>query len=170
MVLLQMVSAKQAFARKIEALQALRSADGATARTELAKALRDRNNYLVARAAALVADLAAEDLIPQLLQAFERFFVDPAKSDPQCLAKHAIAKALRDLGHRDANTFLRGVAYVQLEPAWGGRADTAAALRGTCLLALTDTTLGDLQILSYLVDGLADPDTLVRTNAIMAIE
>jgi HEAT repeat protein len=163
-------SGRKAFERKVEGLQALRGADSQTARAALGAALRDRNNFLVARAAGIVAELRADALVPDLVAAFERFFVDPVKSDPHCLAKLAIAKALRELGHREAETFVRGVAHIQLEPAWGGRADTAAELRGTCLLALSETTLGDLQILSYLVDGLADPDSLVRTNAAMAIE
>jgi HEAT repeat protein len=162
---------KHAFDRKIEALQALRgAADPSSARDQLARALRDRNHYLVARAAAIAAELHAEELIPDLIAAFERSFVDAVKSDPQCLAKSAIAKALRDLGHRDAATYLRGIGHVQLEPAWGGRADTAAELRGTCALALTDTHLGDLEILTHLADTLADADKLVRVNGARAIE
>lgn len=161
---------KRTFDRRIEELEALRSAaDLASTRAQLGKALRDRNNYLVAKGAAIAAELKFEELIPDLLAAFERFFADPVKTDPQCLAKHAIAKALKVLGHRDAQPYLRGIVYVQLEPAWGGRADTAADLRGTCALALTDCRLDDIEILTYLADGLADPQPSVRINCAMAI-
>src|SRR5438105_14713012 len=118
---------KRTFDRKIGELEALRAGkDRAATREQFAKALRDRNNYLVARGAAIAAELKLEELIPDLLQAFDRFFVDPVKTDPQCLAKHAIARALKELGHRDAEAYLRGIVHVQFEPVWGGRADTAA--------------------------------------------
>jgi len=162
---------KRTFDRKIEELEALRSAaDLASTREQLGKALRDRNNYLVAKGASIAAELNLEDLIPDLLAAYERFFVDPAKTDPQCLAKNGLAKALKALGHRDAQAYLRGIVHVQLEPAWGGRADTAADLRGTCALALTDCRLDDIEILTYLADGLADPETVVRINSASAIQ
>ena len=139
---------------------------------ELRKALRDRNSYLVARTAEIISDLHRDELIPDLLGAFDRLFIDAARSDPQCLAKTAIANALRSLGHHGAPAFVRGIHHVQLEPAWGGRADTAAGLRGACALALTDCMLdgGDLEILTYLADALADPDKTVRIDAAMAIE
>jgi HEAT repeat protein len=162
---------KQAFERRLEALQVLRSAgDPASAREPLRRALNDKNNYLVSRAAEIVAELKLEELILALLGAFDRFFVDPATSDPHCLAKNAIAQALRALGHHGAPAYLRGIVHVQPEPAWGGRADTAAALRATCALALTDCILDGLEILTYLTDALADPDKLVRINAAIAIE
>ena len=158
---------KQAFRAKLDAVEGLRSHPD---REQLRKALRDRNNYLVARAADITADLRVEDLIPDLLAAFERFFVDAARSDPKCMAKTAVAKALRHLGHRGAPAYVRGIQHVQLEPAWGGRSDTAASLRGACALALTDCVLEDLEILTYLADALADPIGEVRVDAAMAIE
>jgi HEAT repeat protein len=161
---------KQAFDKRIEALEALRQTADADARREhLRTTLSDRNNYLVSRAAALVAEFRVEELMPALVAAFERFFIDPVKSDPQCLAKSALAKALRSMGCRDARVYLRGIVHVQLEPAWGGRADSAGTLRGTCALALTDCPLDDIEILTYLADGLADPDKLVRIDSALAI-
>jgi hypothetical protein len=47
-------------------------------------------------------ELRFEALMVDLLPAFDRFFVDGARSDPQCLAKNALAHALKDLGHRGA--------------------------------------------------------------------
>jgi HEAT repeat protein len=161
---------KQAFEKKIEALEALRSAaDSAAVPVELRKALRDRNNYLVSKAAELVADLKQDDLIPELIAAFDRFMIDPVKSDPQCWAKNAIAKALKNLGHRDAHVFLRGIVHAQPEPVWGGQADSASTLRGTCALALVDCRLDDLEILTHLTDRLADEQMPVRVDAALAI-
>lgn len=163
--------ARQAFDKRVAALESLRSEpDHIATREHLRKALTDRNNFLVARAASIAADLHCDDLISDLLAAYDRSFVDPAKSDPQCLAKLALARALRDLGHHAAEPYIRGVTYVQLEPAWGGRADTAASLRGTCARALTECFLDDLETLGYLTDALADPDKTVRIDAAIAID
>ena len=162
---------RQAFERKVEGVESIRSVPNADVRREqLKKALRERNNFLVARAATITADLQLDELIPDLLDAYDRFFVDPAKSDPQCLAKHALAQTLHSLGHHGADAYVRGIGHVQLEPAWGGRADTAASLRGTCARALTDCFLDDLVILRYLTDALADTDKTVRIDAAIAID
>jgi hypothetical protein len=162
---------KQVLDRKLVALEALRSAaDPAAIHAPLVHALEDRNSYLVARAATIASDLRVPDLESTLVEAFERLMVDPAKADPQCLGKTAIANALRELGYREPELYLRGLAHVQLEPAWGGRADTAAGLRGACALALVDARLPDLEILSRLTDTLADPDKLVRIDGARAIE
>src|SRR6516162_5071250 len=121
---------KQAFEKKIADLEALRStADLTVSLPPLRKALKDRSNYLVSKGAAIAGDLRREELIPDLIAAFDRFRKDPVKSDPQCWAKTAIAKALKDLGHRNADIFLTGIVHVQMEPVWGGRADSAATLR-----------------------------------------
>jgi hypothetical protein len=162
---------KQAFDRENKGLEALRSAtDAAATRAQLAKALNNRNNYLVSNGAAIAAELKCEELIPDLLAAFERFFIDAMNTDPQCLAKNAIAKALNALGHHGAEPYVRGTAHFSIRPTWGGRADTAATLRGTCALALTDCQLDDIEILTYLADGLADPDKSVRVNSAIAID
>jgi HEAT repeat protein len=161
---------KQAFDKKLEALDALRSEPDSPAKLDqIRKALKDRNNYLVSKAASLTASLALSDLIPDLLAAFDRFLIDPTKSDPQCWAKNAIAKALKDLGHRGAQVYLRGIVHVQLEPVFGGRADSAGTLRGTCALALVDCQLDDLEVLGYLAELLADSETPVRIDAATAI-
>jgi HEAT repeat protein len=160
---------KKAFDQKVEAVDALRSLDPAAAAAPLRKALRDRSNYLVSKAAAVVASLRLSDLIPDLIAAFERFRDDPAKSDPQCWAKTAIARTLKDLEHTEPEVFLRGISHVQLEPVWGGRADSAATLRGTCALALVQCKLPDIEILKHLADRLADPEKPVRVDAALAI-
>jgi hypothetical protein len=161
----------KAFARKLGALQALRSApDRVAACAQLRQALKERNNHLVARAAAVVAGLRADELIPDLIVAFDRFLMDPGRTDPQCLAKQAIVRALKDLGHHDADVYTRGIGYHQWEPTWGGRGDTAGQLRATCALALVECLLDWLTILTYLTDGLADADKVVRINSAIAID
>jgi hypothetical protein len=163
--------ARHALDRKIETLESLRrEPDPRAARGHVLTALRDRNNFVVARAAAIAADLRFDDLIPELLAAYERMFVDAARSDPQCLAKHALAQALHHLGHHVADAYVRGITHFQFEPAWGGRTDTAASLRGTCARALTDCFLDDLEILRYLTDGLADADKTVRIDSAIAVD
>lgn len=160
----------KAFDRKLEALEAL-SADarGPETAERLRKALGDRNNYYVSKAAAIAAAGEHTGLVPDLLAALERFFTDAAKSDPQCWAKNAIARALKELGHRDAATYLRGMAHRQFEPVWGGKADTAATLRGACALALVDCPLNDLEAVTAIVDLLADPEKPVRVEGALAL-
>jgi HEAT repeat protein len=134
------------------------------------KALHDRSNYFVSKAAALIAEHALQEMIPDLLAAFDRFMLDPVKSDPQCWAKNAIAKALKDLGYTEAAFFLRGIRHVQLEPVWGGSEDTAATLRGASALALVTCPLPRLEILEHLADLLAaDSAKTVRADAAIAI-
>jgi HEAT repeat protein len=158
---------KQAFDKKIEALEGLRSSSEPA--PQLRKAIQDRNNYVVSKAAAIAGSLKLDELIPDLAAAFDRFLSDPVKSDPQCWAKNAIAKALKDLGCREARVFLLGIGHVQPEPVWGGQADSAGTLRGTCALALVDCHLDDLVILTHLTDRLADTEAPVRVDAALAL-
>ena len=161
---------KKTLDRKIEALEALRAAPlSAASQEQLRKALQDRSNYAVARAAAVVADLQLQALVQDLVAAFDGFLANGAKADPQCWGKNAIAKALKDVGHRGAEVFLRGSRHFQWEAVWGGREDTAATLRGTCALALVGSDLGDLEILRRLAELLADPAKTVRVDAARAI-
>jgi HEAT repeat protein len=158
---------KEAFEAKIAEIEALRSTPAAL--EPLRKALRDRNNFVCSKAAAVAGDLLLRETIPDLLSAFERFLKDPVKTDPKCWAKNAIVKALKDLGHEDPAVYLRGLAHVQMEPVWGGQADSAVALRGACALALVATSLPRDTILMHLADALADPEMRVRIDAARAI-
>ena len=71
--------------------------------------------------------------------------------------------------HEDPEVYLRGIAHVQMEPVWGGRADSAAALRGACALALVACSLPRDTILLHLADALADPEMRVRADAARAM-
>ena len=155
---------------EIERLNLLREAAPSDALAPLQKALADRVNLIVAKAAKVAAEIRLHDLLPDLLRAFDRLFDKPVERDPQCWGKNAISKALVTFDHREAAPFLRGLHHIQMEPVWGGEADTAATLRGTCALALpscSDVARGS--VLRHLVDALADRALPVRSDAVRAI-
>ncbi len=136
----------------------------------LRKALAHRNNFLVAKAAKLVADAELSALLPEILSAFDRFFIDAVKCDPQCWAKNALSKALVKLEHRSKEAYLRGMRHHQMEPVWGGQSDTAGALRGTCTHALVDCPgISDADLLEALLEPLTDTDKTVRVEAARAL-
>jgi HEAT repeat protein len=152
-----------------EALKASPAPDAAQIE-ELRKALAHRNNCLVSKAAKLVGDAELFALLPEVLAAYDRFFIDAAKTDPQCWAKNALSKALVKLGHRTKDAYLRGMRHHQLEPVWGGQSDTAGALRGTCTHALVDCPgISDSDLLTALLEPLTDTDKTVRIEAARAI-
>jgi hypothetical protein len=136
----------------------------------LRKALTHRNNFLVSKAARMVADAELFALLPDVLAAYDRFFLDAAKTDPQCWAKNALVKALVKLEHRQKDAYLRGLRHHQMEGAWGGASDTAGALRCTCAHALVDCpSISDADLLTILLDPLTDADKTVRIEAARAI-
>ncbi len=164
--------ANRSFDAQLAALDALRhEPPGAPATVKaLRKALGNRNNYLVAKAADVVRELRLVELLPEMLAAFDRFFADAIKSDPQCWAKNAISRALSALDCQDAAAFLRGMRHVQPEPVWGGSADTAASLRATCALALVQCrSLTDHDLLVNLIELFADKEKSVRAEVVRAI-
>lgn len=134
------------------------------------RSLEGRSNFLVARAAKLAEDNDRRDLLPELIGAFERFFVNAEKSDPQCWAKNALSHALSKLECREKDVFLRGLHHHQWEPVWGGRSDSAGTLRANCahaLIGCDGLIAQDLVIL--LLDLLADQDKAVRVEAVRAL-
>jgi hypothetical protein len=137
---------------------------------QLRKALAHRNNFLVSKAAKLIADAELFPLLPEILAAFDRFFIDAAKSDPQCWAKNALVKALVKLEHREKDAYLRGLRHHQMEGSYGGLSDTAGALRGACAHALVDCPgINDADLLAILLEPLTDIDKTVRIEAARAI-
>jgi hypothetical protein len=161
-------------ARKVEdqldGLTPLREAPPAEAVPALRKALGDRVNLIVAKAARIAAERQFYVLLPELLQAFSRLFEDPVRRDAQCWGKTALAGALKDLGHSESGSFLRGLRHRQMEPVWGGEADTAENLRGTCLLALVacpDLERGEA--LRCFVDALTEKAHTIRIEAARAL-
>ena len=155
---------------KIEQLSRLRAGAAAEAVAPLRKALTDRVNLVVAKAATIAGELLLRELEPDLVRAFERLLEDPVKRDPQCWGKNAIAQALKELEHRESAMFLRGARHVQMEPVWGGQEDTASTLRGICLLALVACTdLKRQEILRHLVNALTEAAAPVRVDAARAL-
>jgi HEAT repeat protein len=167
----QIMAGKRKFEEQLAALDALRQQPPDGCAEPLNKALGHRNNFVVAKAADLVREFRLTQLTPELLGAFNRSFIDPVKTDPQCWAKNAISHALAAFEHQDASVFLRGMRHIQLEPVWGGRSDTAGTLRGTCALALVQCrSLHESDLLRHLVELFADKDKSVRVEAIRAVE
>jgi HEAT repeat protein len=162
---------KRSFEEQIAALDRLRQQAPEACIAPLRKALEHRNNFVVGKAADLVRDFQLQQLIPELLIAFERFFENPVKSDPQCWAKNSLSRALAAFEHQDAAVFLHGMRHIQLEPVWGGSSDTAGTLRATCALALVQCrSLLEPDLLAHLVELFADKDKAVRIEAARAIE
>ncbi len=169
-VTLASMAGKRKFEEQIAALDALRLQTSGAAVEPLRKALTNRNNFVVAKAADLIREFDLRQLTPDLLAAFDHFFGDPVKSDPQCWAKNAISRALTAFEHHDPAVFLRGMKHIQNEPAWGASSDSAATLRSTCAVALVQCrSLTDADLLSHLIELFADKEKSVRTVAIQAI-
>jgi hypothetical protein len=132
----------------------------------LAEALAHGHYRVAAKAARLTGDALLYDLVPALLEAYRRFLDKPIKSDPNCYAKKAIARALVALDCEDVEFFLAGLSLKQMEPVWGGTADTAADVRGTCALGLVAT--GYPRALVAIAALLYDPEPDARLGAIRA--
>ncbi|MGD0695216.1 MAG: hypothetical protein ABSB82_10215 [Terriglobia bacterium] len=165
------MAGKRSFEDQLAALDALRHETAEASIEPLRKALAHRNNYVVGKAADLVREFRRAELMPELLAAFDRFFIDPVKSDPQCWAKHSLSRALSTLECDDPEVFLRGMRHIQFEPVWGGQSDTAGALRATCAHALVGCrALPERELLGYLTELFADKDKSVRLEAARAVE
>jgi HEAT repeat protein len=162
---------KKAFEEQIAALDSLRHQPEEARVDPLRKALAHRNNFIAGKATDLAREFRISALLPDLLKAFDRFFENPEKTDPQCWAKNALSRALAAMEYQEADVFLRGMHHIQMEPVWGGRSDTAGTLRATCALALVQCrSLTDADLLAHLVDLLADKDKAVRAEVVRAIE
>lgn len=160
----------RAFDEQMEALDALKGRElDADAIALIKKSLANRSNFIVAKAVRLAEDNFLPDLLPDLLDAYDRFFTNAEKTDPQCWAKNSLSRALARLACRDKDVFLRGLRHHQLEPTWGGRSDSAGTLRANCAHALVSCDgLDNQQLLVILLDTLVDPDKSVRVETVRA--
>ncbi len=153
---------------RLATLQALRErpdAPGAVA--ELRAALGDRSSHAVAKAAEIAGERELTALEPDLAAAFERLLVDAPRADKGCLGKTAIAEALVRIGAERAELYRAGARHVQLEPVWGGRADTAARLRAACAMGLV--RMGDPHAYDVAAALLVDPEAPARMGAAEAL-
>jgi HEAT repeat protein len=162
---------QRSFDAELAALESLKDAPlDAAAIERLRKALTHRNNFVVSKAARLVAENEIHALLPDVLAAYDRFFADAEKADPQCWAKNELVHALVNLDHREKEAYLRGLRHHQMEGTWGGVTDTAGALRAACAHALvTCPGLPDHELLCILLELFADKDKSVRIEAARAI-
>jgi hypothetical protein len=151
--------AKRNFDAELAALEALRDESPEAAEPKLAKALNLRNNFLVAKAAGVTMHHHLSSLTSEMVAAFPRFLENSSKSDPQCWAKNALAKALAAFEYQEPEIFLSGMRHIQMEPVWGGSADTAGTLRGICALALVQCReVNSHRVLIHLMPLLADKE------------
>ncbi len=159
---------KRPLEKTLQALRRVREAPEAEeSRRELEAVLGGEGSHAVARAATLVGELGKAALVPDLVAAFPRFFVDPVRTDPGCAAKTAIVEALRRLEQNERALYRRAAGHVQLEPVFGGRVDTALDLRGAAALALAESAGPD--VLVDLAHLLADKEAPVRVSAARAV-
>ncbi|NIA15554.1 MAG: hypothetical protein GWP08_15945 [Nitrospiraceae bacterium] len=159
---------KSAVEERLARLQRLEddpaSAEG---RRDLRKALQAASRTMVASAARIVATYQLNDLAPDLEAAFDRFMTNPLRTDKGCIAKLGIVDALDRMDAGGEEVFLKGIRHVQMEPVYGGKADTASNLRGNCGLALAQ--LGHPEVLYELTTLLMDPEHQARRAAVKAL-
>jgi len=153
---------------KLAAIRAIRERPNTPGDTvELRQYIGDRSNLVVATAAELVGERTVAELADQLETAFDTFLVDPLKSDKLCRAKLAIVQALDKIEHRKRDVFEKAAKHVQLEPAFGGKVDTAAPLRSAGIFALA--RIGGPEYYCLLVNSLVDREKEVRSAAAQAL-
>jgi hypothetical protein len=123
------------------------------------------------RVAAKAARIAEESLLYELVAplqvSYARFLDKPLKQDPSCYAKKALTRALVALDCNDVEFYLGGVRYRQLEPVYGGTADTAVDVRANCAMGLVAS--GYPRALVELTALLNDVEAGARAGAVRAI-
>jgi HEAT repeat protein len=162
-----MVRPSRSLDDRVAALRALENAAEPPDAEAVREALRSKCGAVVALAARIVAGREMRGLVDELGPAFTRLCERAVERDPGCRGKVAIAKALRALEAWQDEVFVPGVAFVQHEPVWGGREDTAAELRAECAMALAHS--GREDALDVLADLLADGERAARAGAAQAL-
>lgn len=166
--MLFVMTRKTALEDQLSALYVLRAAPiTEDALAQLRRALASHTSHIVAAAADIVGEAELADLEPDLTAVFAALLRNPAKTDPGCRAKTAIANALRACECPAEGVFLQGIRHVQMEPVWGGQVDTAAPLRGACALGLVG--MRSRCALLELAHLLADPESDARIAAARAL-
>ncbi|MBE9079990.1 hypothetical protein IQ241_22315 [Romeria aff. gracilis LEGE 07310] len=160
--------------RKLEAVQAEIKAvrDRLDPPTEdaiavLHQALTSKQPVAIAQVARLALNHRLSQLLPELATQFERLMAKGTTTDPNCIAKSAIANTLYQLEYPEAELFLAGIRYAQMEPVWGGETDTAPGLRAVCALGLVRVHYRE--VMTELADLLADAEIEARIGAARAI-
>jgi HEAT repeat protein len=162
------MSKRKGLEARLSNLRALRTdPTDETSIEKLRQALSDKSNHVVATASEIVAEWLIEGFEEDLASAFDRFMIDPIKTDPGCVAKSAIAEALYRMDSYQEELFLRGIRHVQREPVYGGREDTAAKLRVACGMGLVGLRYPEVMV--ELAHLLADSVLDARIGAVRAI-
>ena len=130
-------------------------------------ALDSTTDRVASKGAVLAEERSLPERIPDLIEAYARFLIDPVKRDPNCMAKQAIARALVTLECRDIPFYLEGIRYVQLEPVWGGSADTAVDVRCSCAMGLSTSSY--FRAVPEIAALLNDKEVRARVGAARAI-
>ncbi|HKD80867.1 MAG TPA: hypothetical protein VKH81_14315 [Candidatus Angelobacter sp.] len=151
----------------LDRLAALKNAAGSPPVGELKAFLKNRSNFVVAKAAKLVRHVRATDLITDLVAAFHRLMQNPSKLDKGCAATTEIVTALYELDYAEPELYLLGIHHIQMEGSFGPPVDAAAKLRAISALALARTTYPAAldEIVSLLVDEWPD----ARIGAVRAL-
>lgn len=135
----------------------------------LRKLINKKAGMVVAKTAEVAAEWNATELAQDLHNAFYRLSQDGLESDPQCWGKAAVIKALYDLAWQDTKIFVQACKTVQLEPVYGGKADSAVNVRTAGIQALVQLPTADtLTVINTLADLLADESPKVRAEAARA--
>lgn len=132
--------------------------------------LEHSSSYVVAQAATLVPERELAVSGDLLVATYRRFLEKPTETDKGCRAKLALAEALTHLAHEDADFFIEGMSYTQVEPAYPSAIETAPHLRGACAYGLVRCMLLPwTAVMPHLVDLLNDADPVARSHAANAI-
>jgi HEAT repeat protein len=133
---------------------------------ELRQLIKNSSHHVVAQAA-IAANMKLAEVADELVAAFDRYLIEPQKSDKNCVGKIAIIDALNELDYQRDDVFLKGVRYVQMEPRWGGTEDAADAVRAGCAIGLV--RIDYREVLPILVDLLNDETRTVRIAAAQSL-
>ena len=140
---------------------------GEAVTSALRKALKDRSNFLVGKAATWCQETLSYDLINDLHTAYERFMRNPLKTDKTCAAKRCIATALYELDYDNTDFYRSAISYQQIEPVYGGHVNTSIDVR--CVSALGLMAHGNADDLFYILELLHDSEAQARIGALKAI-
>lgn len=160
-----MAKARKATATQISAsLDELNEWQSSEAVDVLRSALKATQNSLAAKAAKICAQQLLYDLVPDLLDAYQRFL---EREDKNCIAKTALIKALYELDYLEPKFYRDGIRYQQFEPVWGGRIDSAVDIRCSSAFGLAAST--DPRAIFELLVLLSDAEAAARSAAVNAI-
>jgi HEAT repeat protein len=151
----------------LNAIGELRGSSSERLTQELPKYLKHRSNLVVAKAAKLAGELRVPQVVPDLVNAFDRLMKDPVKLDKRCAALTEIVAALYELDYLDPEVYRQGLQHVQMEGSFGPPVDTAVKLRGISAQGLLRTNYP--QRLQEVLPLLVDPEPAARIGAIRGL-